>query len=188
MSTPTDHRTHFDNAVLDTGEVPERNEIYALIQRANVAFEALGAQHRRCLTINAHERLALMHLWESGSITMSELGERIPLSRAAVTALTDRLERMGYVIRTPDEHDRRRTMLTLTTRPAEIVQPVAQPFIDGIKAAAADLDEDEWATVCGFMARVYDSSIASARHLQKLTDDELHELVEEGQRAQRARA
>src|SRR5689334_11577668 len=94
----------------------------------SVALSGLFAQWLRGLTINAHERLAIAHLWEHGSMTMSELGARIPLSRAAVTALTDRLEALGYVVRTPDEHDRRRTLLSLTTRPGILVEEMARSF------------------------------------------------------------
>jgi DNA-binding MarR family transcriptional regulator len=176
----------FDESVLREGEAaPDRVEAAALLQRANVVLEALGAQWRRCLTINAHERLALLHLWESGPITMSELGERIPLSRAAVTALTDRLERMGYVLRTPDEQDRRRTLLSLTSRPTDVVVPVAIPYAQDICKAAEALSDDEWDTVSRFIQTVYDTTREHARRLQDLSDDDLHDLVDAGQRAKR---
>ncbi|MCW2924480.1 MAG: Transcriptional regulator [Thermoleophilia bacterium] len=93
-----------------------------------VALSGLLAQFLRGLTINAHERLALAHLWEHGPMTMSELGARIPLSRAAVTALTDRLEALDYVQRTPDLHDRRRTVLSLNARPEELMAPLVAPW------------------------------------------------------------
>src|SRR6476660_7787670 len=97
--------------------------------RMGVALSGLVAQWLRGLTINAHERLAIAHLWEHGPMTMSELGARIPLSRAAVTALTDRLEALRYVVRTPDAHDRRRTVLTLTDRPLTLIDEMVAPFI-----------------------------------------------------------
>ena len=92
-------------------------------------MSGLVAQWLRGLTINAHERLALAHLWEHGPMTMSELGSRIPLSRAAVTALTDRLEALRYVQRTPDAHDRRRTVLSLTDRPERLIDEMVGEFL-----------------------------------------------------------
>lgn len=96
--------------------------------RMGVALSGLVAQWLRGLTINAHERLALAHLWEHGPMTMSDLGARIPLSRAAVTALTDRLEALEYVRRTPDAMDRRRTVLTLTERPESLIEELVLSF------------------------------------------------------------
>jgi DNA-binding MarR family transcriptional regulator len=105
--------------------------------RMGVAMSGLVAQWLRGLTINAHERLALAHLWEHGPMTMSELGSRIPLSRAAVTALTDRLEALRYVMRTPDAHDRRRTVLSLTSRPAGLIESM----VDAWSAEVGQLEE-----------------------------------------------
>jgi DNA-binding MarR family transcriptional regulator len=111
--------------------------------RMSVALSGLFAQWLRGLTINAHERLALAHLWEHGSMTMSELGARIPLSRAAITALTDRLEALNYVVRTPDAHDRRRTVLSLTTRPAELMAPLSAPWNAAIETFEQGFDAAE---------------------------------------------
>lgn len=64
------------------------------------------------------DRLALVALSaadEAGErITMGQLGARIDLSRAAVTALTDRLELVGCAMRVPDPSDRRQTIVVIT--------------------------------------------------------------------------
>jgi len=111
--------------------------------RMAVSSSGLFAQWLRGLTINAHERLALAHLWEHGSMTMSELGARIPLSRAAVTALTDRLEALGYVLRTPDEHDRRRTVLSMTDRPEQLIAPMVGAWRSDVEQFAASFSDEE---------------------------------------------
>ncbi len=108
-----------------------------------VAMSGLVAQWLRGLTINAHERLAIGHLWEHGPMTMSEMGARIPLSRAAVTALTDRLEALRYVQRTPDPHDRRRTVLTLTTRPQQLIREFHDEWIADVQHVEQQFSADE---------------------------------------------
>ena len=108
-----------------------------------VALSGLFAQWLRGLTINAHERLALAHLWEHGPMTMSDLGARIPLSRAAVTALTDRLEALQYVQRTPDAHDRRRTVLTLTDRPEQLIEQMVGAWSRDVAQLEARFSAEE---------------------------------------------
>lgn len=122
------------NDTLTTGStrVDTASHTVATTSRMSIALSGLVAQWLRGLTINAHERLAIAHLWEHGPMTMSELGARIPLSRAAVTALTDRLEALRYVQRTPDAHDRRRTVLTLTERPLTLIDGMVGSFLDEV--------------------------------------------------------
>jgi DNA-binding MarR family transcriptional regulator len=172
------HETGFSQTAIEAG-TPPRSEAAPLLKRLAVAFEALGSQWRRGLAINAHERLALNHLWESGPMTMSELGERIPLSRAAITALTDRLERMGYVVRTPDVVDRRRTLLSITARPYQMYAPLMRPMVEDVAAVVNELSDDEWETVSRFVLRMHDVSSKQAARLRQLSDDELSALVDE---------
>ncbi len=63
---------------------------------------------------NTSEIIALLALYDNGPMHMSLLGEAVPLSRAAVTTLTDRLEQDGLVKRFADSKDRRRTEIVLT--------------------------------------------------------------------------
>lgn len=63
------------------------------------------------------------HAGEEG-VTHSELGQRLMLSKAPITGVVDRLERGGYVIRAPDEHDRRVSRVKITPRGMETWQVV----------------------------------------------------------------
>lgn len=51
---------------------------------------------------------------ETGSSTGSEIARRMHVSQATITALLDKLERAGLVIRVRDDVDRRRTLIRLT--------------------------------------------------------------------------
>lgn len=73
---------------------------------------------------NTNERLALRILHRVGSMSLSELGRATTLSRAAVTALADRLEDMGLATRKPHTSDRRRIDFSLTSRGTEQVAAV----------------------------------------------------------------
>ena len=141
--------------------------------RMSVALSGLFAQWLRGLTINAHERLAIAHLWEHGSMTMSELGSRIPLSRAAITALTDRLEALDYVVRTPDAHDRRRTVLSLTKRPAELMAPLSAPWNESVDAFEQGFDAGELRVISRWTEGLREIAHRESTVLRARRDEEL---------------
>src|SRR5688572_33460958 len=88
----------------------EPGQAARFLQRCTATTDSLTSQLRRGWGLNAHEMQAVSMLWEFGRMTMTDLGRRIPLSRAAVTTLTDRLEQLGFVKRVPDPTDRRRIL------------------------------------------------------------------------------
>lgn len=57
---------------------------------------------------------ALNFLNEQRSVTVSELGQFLHLSKSSVAQLSDRLVKMGFVNREPDKKDRRVTHLLLS--------------------------------------------------------------------------
>lgn len=141
--------------------------------RMGVAMSGLVAQWLRGLTINAHERLALAHLWEHGPMTMSELGARIPLSRAAVTALTDRLEALRYVQRTPDVHDRRRTVLTLTSRPEQLITEMVDAWMVEVRALEQRFTPDELRAIARYGDGLRELAHTHATRLRARSEEEL---------------
>ena len=147
--------------------------VVAATSRMGVAMSGLVAQWLRGLTINAHERLALAHLWEHGPMTMSDLGSRIPLSRAAVTALTDRLEALEYVQRTPDAHDRRRTVLSLTGRPEHLIDSMVGAWLDDLREVETQFSPEQIQAVVKWNDAIRDVSHKHAERLRTRADDEL---------------
>lgn len=145
----------------------------AATSRMGVAMSGLVAQWLRGLTINAHERLALAHLWEHGPMTMSDLGSRIPLSRAAVTALTDRLEALRYVQRTPDVHDRRRTVLSLTGRPESLIDEMVSRWLTDVTALEADFSSEERSVIERWSDGLREISHRHSEQLRTRADEEL---------------
>lgn len=84
------------------------------------------------LGINRSDNTALDLIDRAGSLAAGELARQLGLTTGAVTALIDRLEKLGYVRRVPDPNDRRRVLLELTDlskRIGELIYgPVAQEF------------------------------------------------------------
>jgi len=151
----------------------EMSPSIATTSRMGIALSGLVAQWLRGLTINAHERLALAHLWEHGPMTMSDLGSRIPLSRAAVTALTDRLEALRYVQRTPDAHDRRRTVLSLTSRPEQLIEGMVGAWLDDVAQVEAQFSPEQLQAIDRWSEGVRAAAHRHAETLRTRSDEEL---------------
>lgn len=166
----------------DPTEVPARDDLAAVadsVFRSATAFDGFTAQMRRAFDLNAHERLALAALWAHGPLTMTDLGTWIPLSRAAVTTLVDRMEESGLVRRGSDASDRRRTVVEITNAATERMVPVIQPWGEDLGELVGSLEEHEWAIVHRFLGALRDMNIEHARRLRAMPDVEIQALAAE---------
>jgi DNA-binding MarR family transcriptional regulator len=77
-----------------------------------------GESHRRmlakALNLGTIELAVLQHLHEVDQLTPREIGERLGITTGSTTAILDRIERAGYLIRVPNPSDRRSVFLSLT--------------------------------------------------------------------------
>jgi DNA-binding MarR family transcriptional regulator len=83
------------------------SELLTALRRFGLENDRLDAAVARRLGAPPVEFKAMDHLHEAGELTPGQLGERLCLSSGAVTALVDRLERLGWARREPHPHDRR---------------------------------------------------------------------------------
>lgn len=156
------------------------------LQRYHGSVDSLTAQFRRGWGLNAHELQAINLLWEFGRMTMTELGRRIPLSRAAVTTLTDRLERVGFVKRVPDPTDRRRILLEVTERVERESARIQSQWNEKVEAYVRGLEPAVWSHVVDVLADLRDLARDEASVLRELSSDEV-ERITSGEKARRAK-
>lgn len=76
-------------------------------------FEKLLAEHGISEFNGAQGRI-LFVLWERDGITISELSEKTGLAKTTLTAMLDRLEKIGHIQRKSDPADRRALKIVLT--------------------------------------------------------------------------
>ena len=99
---------------------------------------------------------ALLHLEKEGSLLrMSEIAQRLILSRGGTTKVIDRLEEMGLVVRRPDPKDRRATTVSITAAGRQ-AQAEARRVIDTVleEMWAAHLTDEEAGLLVEIMDRV----------------------------------
>jgi DNA-binding MarR family transcriptional regulator len=109
--------------------------------RLAAASEHYIAQLRASMGLSSNEMNTLLLLHDGGACTMTELSHRVRLTRPALTALVDRLERNGWVQRMSDRGDRRRVIVTLTERFEDELVNESHPWRQRLhNLASADLD------------------------------------------------
>ena len=89
-------------------------ELLIALRRFGLQNDRLDATVARRLGAPPVEFKAMDHLHETGELTPGQLADRLCLTSGAVTALIDRLERLGWAERAPHPSDRR----SVIVRPA----------------------------------------------------------------------
>jgi DNA-binding MarR family transcriptional regulator len=85
--------------------------------------------------------LALLVLWETDSIGVNDLGERLFLDSGTLTPLLKRMQAAGWVERERDQADERRVIVTLTPAGRALRRKAAQVPLALAQATGCGLDE-----------------------------------------------
>ena len=91
--------------------------------------------------LTANQAEVLLHVYDAGAITSSELSRLVGITTASMTRLIGRVEEAGWLGRTPDEHDRRRVVLRPTKRLARAIDDIEARLAEHASAGAATRDE-----------------------------------------------
>jgi DNA-binding MarR family transcriptional regulator len=97
-------------------------------------------------------------------LRMSELAERVLLSRSGLTRLVDRLEREGLVRREACDSDARGLFTVLTDAGLERLRAASPVHLRGVaEHAVGRLDDDEAGTLADLLARMIDDPVVPAQ-------------------------
>ena len=109
------------------------------------------------LSIGLADHEGLINIrFEKDELKMSDLADRLVLSRGGVTKLVDRLEAAGYVRRMPSADDRRVTIIEITEAGLDLVTRSRQ-IIDEIATESwgKTISDDESMQVVDMIRRAY---------------------------------
>ena len=102
----------------------------------------------------------------SDGLTPGQLGDRLSLSSGAVTALVDRLERLGWVRRDRHPTDRRSVIVRKAGSAESEVERIFAPLMKAMTAAAGQLSPAERDACVRFLEGATDAVAARARELR----------------------
>jgi DNA-binding MarR family transcriptional regulator len=111
--------------------------------------EAAGAYAR----INRTDGRCVDILDRDGRMTAGQLAAAARLTSGAITAVLDRLEQAGLVRRVRDAADRRRVLVEVTPRLAEISAPVFGPMVEEGAGWIAKYTDEQLETIVDFLER-----------------------------------
>jgi MarR family multiple antibiotic resistance transcriptional regulator len=142
------------------------------LRRWTLAAEVERAALATGLDLCATDVIAIEHLIEQGRLSPTQLGERLRLSSGASTALVQRLERAGCVVREAHPVDGRSVLVRLSQAIGERLGETKAPLTERIDDLTAELSVAERETVARFMETVADLSERCARDLARdIRDD-----------------
>jgi DNA-binding MarR family transcriptional regulator len=142
-------------------------ELLAALRAYGLEDDRLDSVLARGIGASPMEFRAMDHLHAHGELTPGELGERLHLSSGAVTALVDRLLRLGWVERVPNPRDRR-SVLVRPAKPAaeSLALPLYMRFAKDLERAASEtLSAEERAACARFLEAAAEIAAAHAKRV-----------------------
>jgi DNA-binding MarR family transcriptional regulator len=109
---------------------------------------------QRCFILNLSKELAkgqisfpqyflMQYLEQQGTLSMSQIAEKMGHTTAAATGLVDRLEGLGYVSRRHDSVDRRKVLVRITKGGSTLVAKVRLDVVGTLRQIMSQLSPDE---------------------------------------------
>jgi DNA-binding MarR family transcriptional regulator len=117
------------------------NQLCFALYSSSLAMTKLYKPLLEPLGLTYPRYLAMLVLWESDAVTVSELGQRLQLDSGTLTPLLKRLEADGLLQRQRDSADERRVLLHLTPAGRALKARALKVPPQVVCAAGCSLDE-----------------------------------------------
>lgn len=141
-----------------------------LLRAVTVELDLLGAEFAARGGLHPTDVRALIHLLDAGragvTATPGWLGEQLGMNSAAVTALVDRMQRLGLVERARDTADRRRVLLTVTERATDLGWAFFGPLIARVVGSLDGYSDAELDVIRRFLTET-GRAVAQVRREQR---------------------
>jgi DNA-binding MarR family transcriptional regulator len=113
------------------------------VRRLDMALAGMHLEISGRMNMTQAELLAISWLAMDGDLGPTELAHRLHLRTGAVTALLDRLEQRGHVVREPHASDRRRLVVRLTDQARAETMAHLRPMVDDMMELTRGLGAEE---------------------------------------------
>jgi DNA-binding MarR family transcriptional regulator len=101
--------------------------------------------------------MMLAQLYTAGPCTPTDLAEFLSITTASMTAVSDRLEAGGHIVRRPHPTDRRRILVELTPQARATLAAMFAYTGQAAASAASSLSTEEVAAVHRFLVELVDA-------------------------------
>jgi DNA-binding MarR family transcriptional regulator len=155
------------------GAAPAVKPVQELIERVGIEVRRMGVQSvmksqaiadQFGLHTTDLECLDLIYL--HGRASAGDLGQATGLTSGAVTALIDRLEAAGYVIREGDPADRRRRYVRIRSEAIKPIQAVYRPMQEEMFKLWSSYTPRDLRVIADFLSRSTHLSVACVERMR----------------------
>ncbi|ALS38151.1 DNA-binding MarR family transcriptional regulator [Enterococcus rotai] len=142
---------------MSNNQNPQTNQTTDQLTTLLRGFGSRSILHQQAIVqslgIPANDYISIDLLNELGPLTAGELADKTGLSTGTITALIDRLEKIGYARREKDPNDRRRVIIVPTYDDREEIKSAYQPLDIAMRHLAQEYSESELELINHFLAK-----------------------------------
>lgn len=142
---------------MSNNQNPQTNQTTDQLTTLLRGFGSRSILHQQAIVqslgIPANDYISIDLLNELGPLTAGELADKTGLSTGTITALIDRLEKIGYARREKDPNDRRRVIIVPTYDDREEIKNAYQPLDTAMRHLAQEYSESELELINHFLAK-----------------------------------
>ncbi|WP_214326393.1 MarR family transcriptional regulator [Nonomuraea sediminis] len=143
-----------------------REQLGLEVQASQSAVDAYDEAAAQYLGVNRTDLRCIEVLLEHQEITPSQLGVALGLTTGSVTAMLDRLEKLGYLTRSPDPGDRRKVIVRATEEARAKGWELYGPIVEDGASIPASYTDEQVELLLDFTRRsreLYERQIAKLR-------------------------
>lgn len=145
-----------------------RTALSVEMQALQAAVDSFDEAAAGVLGVNRTDLRCLEILTQGGTVTPTVLGAALGLTTGSVTAMLDRLERLGYLTRSPDPSDRRKVAVQATDAARQKAWELYGPIATEGEELTRDYSDEQLGLLTDFLRRsceLYDRQLTRARGL-----------------------
>ena len=143
-----------------------RAALSAEMQALQAAVDTFDEAAAAVLGVNRTDLRCLEVLTQEEAVAPSALGTALGLTTGSVTAMLDRLEKLGYLTRSPDPSDRRKVAVRATDAARQKTWELYGPFATEGEGLTRDYSDEQVALLTDFLRHsrsLYDRHLARVR-------------------------
>ncbi|MBZ4660007.1 MAG: transcriptional regulator, MarR family [Desulfacinum sp.] len=136
--------------------MPQKPEDCIFFQLAKAAQAGVRYWTSRIshLNVTAVQGLVLAFLADEDRVTSARLGQRVQLDSATLTGILDRLERLGFVERRKNPHDRRSILICLTDEGKRVAREIIRISREANASFLKEISQEEEALFRSLLVRL----------------------------------
>lgn len=144
-----------------------QKQVFTLTREYGMSSVMLRNAVSRKLGLNITDMECLSLLRIKGLASPTELAKYTGMTTGAATAMLDRLEKAGFIMRKPNPHDRRGVLIEFNTQSAAKLGAVFAGAQSDQSAIIENYSEDELKVIASFLERITKSVSAQADMVSK---------------------